>query len=165
MGERGLAHGLGAAAALLHDPAAGGTRGGHGDAAVRGAAVPPGFDRGPDAQGGEPGQDQGTDNRDPTLVPRGQRLGRRALGLPVHIPVKSRRTSGKLALAGQTPSQGEPDEPVPRIIVWVPQKHDRMPVIRDDAPGAQIRDVSAPMPHPGGRDPGDAACRTRSANR
>jgi hypothetical protein len=28
------------------------------------------------------------------------------------------------------------------IILWVPQIDDRMPVIWDDAPGAQIRDVS-----------------------
>ena len=41
----------------------------------------------------------------------------------------------KLVLAGHMPRQDEPDEPVPRFIMWVPQMHDRMPGIRNDAPG------------------------------
>ena len=49
----------------------------------------------------------------------------------------------KLVLAGHTPGQDEPDEPVPRFIMWVPQMNDRMPGIGDDAPGARFRDVSA----------------------
>jgi hypothetical protein len=44
-----------------------------------------------------------------------------------------------------------------------PTKHDRMPVIRGNAPGAQIRAVSAPMPYPGSA--GEAVSGTRSANR
>src|ERR1700683_2816338 len=37
------------------------------------------------------------------------------------------------------PGQDERDETVPRIIIWVPQMHDRMPPIRDDAPGCPER--------------------------
>ena len=46
------------------------------------------------------------------------------------------------------PRQDEPDEPVPRFIMWVPHTHDRMPVIWDDAPGAQFRGVSAGRSRP-----------------
>jgi hypothetical protein len=48
----------------------------------------------------------------------------------------------KPVLAGHMPRQDEPDEPVPRFIMWVPQMNDRMPGIGDDAPGARIRVVS-----------------------
>ena len=43
------------------------------------------------------------------------------------------------ALARQAPDQGGLDEPVPRIILWVPHRHDRMPIQRAPGGGAASR--------------------------
>jgi hypothetical protein len=58
----------------------------------------------------------------------------------------------------------------PVFIIWVPHIDDRMPVIWDDAPGAQIRGVShgsraAPIPRQAVAQAGppEAATATRSA--
>jgi len=75
------------------------------------------------------------------------------------------RAKKKLVLAGQLPRQDEPDEPVPRFIMWVPHMHDRMPVIGDDAPGAQVRGVSGERTRSrpvAGPDPGARLLRPRA---
>ena len=48
----------------------------------------------------------------------------------------------KLALAGQNLARASLMSRSPVSSIWVPQIDDRMPVIWNDAPGAQIRGVS-----------------------
>jgi hypothetical protein len=63
--------------------------------------------------------------------------------------MRARTQKKKLVLAGHKPRQDEPDEPVPRFIMWVPQMNDRMPGIGNDALGARIRSVSPASLSPG----------------
>src|ERR1700730_17716953 len=70
----------------------------------------------------------------------------------------------KPALAGHMPRQDEPDEPVPRFIMWVPHMHDRMPGIGDDAPGCPgPRRVGRSSTGQAGRTPARAATQASGA--
>jgi hypothetical protein len=180
---------------------AGGTRRVNRDTPIVRPPVPPGINGRPHPQPNEHGQQDPADNRDPPLIPPGQRLRLRLLRFPVHhrslrvpqlfdrrkssrapvmirvdmsqIWLPNRRTreetchargaelsrragsrsaalgaggrwagKRKLVLAEQSSARTSLMSRSPVSSIWVPQIDDRMPVIWDDAPGAQIRGVS-----------------------